>query len=257
MKPYGKKEYWDERYVKQPNQYDWYVEYASFKDVLRDKGIINPHDNILNIGCGNSRLPKDMFEDGYKSITSIDYSEPVISKMSEIYKEESFKFQVMDITKMEFKDATFDAVIDKGTLDSILCGDNTEKLIEGILKEINRVLVPEGVFICISNSLPEFRESYFKLLKWELSVIPIKKSSMFAMSSETNDDAKKSLYFYMYVLKKKIIIEPTEEEKAEMRRKEEEAKKAEEARLAEEAKKLEEQKEAEKKKETKKKPKKM
>lgn len=33
--------------------------------------------------------------------------------------------QVMNVCDMQFPDASYDAVIDKGTLDSILCGDNS------------------------------------------------------------------------------------------------------------------------------------
>ena len=37
-------------------------------------------------------------------------------------KGEDFKYLQMDVRAMDFPDASFDAVIDKATLDSVLCG---------------------------------------------------------------------------------------------------------------------------------------
>ena len=42
---------------------------------------------ILNIGCGNSKLAEEMYEDGYTSITSVDISDIVIEQMQEYYRE--------------------------------------------------------------------------------------------------------------------------------------------------------------------------
>eukprot|EP00971_Amphidinium_carterae_P160801 3188215-Amphidinium_carterae.2 len=39
---------------------------------------------ILNAGCGNSRLPAELVQDGYDNITSVDISSTVISKMQPI-----------------------------------------------------------------------------------------------------------------------------------------------------------------------------
>lgn len=36
---------------------------------------------ILNVGCGNSKLAEDMYEDGFRHIKSIDYVEHCIRQM--------------------------------------------------------------------------------------------------------------------------------------------------------------------------------
>ena len=62
-----------------------------------------------------------MYHDGYRDITNIDYSTVVIKKMREKYKSiNSLRWDVIDITDMKFETETFDAVIEKGTLDSLL-----------------------------------------------------------------------------------------------------------------------------------------
>ena len=56
----------------------------------------------------------------------------------------------MDVRNLLFEKGTFDAVIDKGTFDSIQCGDGAEQNTEQMLKEIHDVLVPGGIYICLS-----------------------------------------------------------------------------------------------------------
>ena len=63
-----------------------------------------------------------MFEEGYTSITNIDISNVCVKTMKEKYKEkgENFKYLLMDVKAMDFPEASFEAVVDKATLDSVL-----------------------------------------------------------------------------------------------------------------------------------------
>ena len=68
-----------------------------------------------------------MCEDGYEKITNIDYSYTVVKQMQEYYKEKfpTLIYKHMDCRNLQFDDNSFNAVIDKGTFDSILCGDGS------------------------------------------------------------------------------------------------------------------------------------
>lgn len=69
----------------------------------------------------------------------------------------------MDVRAMQaLEKGSFDCVIDKGTFDSILCGEGSDTNAEKTLSEIYRVLAPTGVYVCISYGIPEQRESYFR-----------------------------------------------------------------------------------------------
>ena len=81
MAQYGKLEYWEERYTRDPEPFDWYQRYSNLKDILIQ--YIKPTDNIIHIGCGNSRLSEEMFEDGYQTQTNIDISNVIIQYMQE------------------------------------------------------------------------------------------------------------------------------------------------------------------------------
>lgn len=104
-----------------------------------------------------------MYKDGYKNIVNIDISEIVIKQMKlRNIKNTKMTWLVMDCLKMEFKDNEFDAIIDKSTIDAILCGEysfyNTAKM----LNEVQRVLSPGGLYMSISYGKPETRVFHFK-----------------------------------------------------------------------------------------------
>lgn len=63
-----------------------------------------------------------MFEEGYSNITNIDISNVCVKAMKDKYKEkgDNFKYLLMDVKSMDFPEASFDAVVDKATLDSVL-----------------------------------------------------------------------------------------------------------------------------------------
>jgi len=108
---------------------------------------------ILIVGCGNSELAEELKADGYQTLHNIDYSEVVISQMNQRVQDlnlQGIEYRVMDACQMSFNDATYKFVIDKGTLDAIMCGDNANEVGEKMLKEISRVLASGGVFILIS-----------------------------------------------------------------------------------------------------------
>jgi 2-polyprenyl-3-methyl-5-hydroxy-6-metoxy-1,4-benzoquinol methylase len=53
------------------------IEHASGGETVEKEEI-----NILNLGCGNSILPEEMFDHGYRNIYNIDISQTCIEFMS-------------------------------------------------------------------------------------------------------------------------------------------------------------------------------
>jgi len=71
----------------------------------------------------------------------------------------------MDVRDMSYKDGSFDVVIDKALLDSIICGPEPQRVSEAMLSEINRVLTPTGMFFCVSHGDEASRKKYIKNVK--------------------------------------------------------------------------------------------
>ena len=75
----------------------------------------------------------------------------------------------MDVKDMNFKPESFDCIIDKGLLDSVLvlyilsslilkkCGLSSTANARYMLEEIYNKLAPGGTYICISHGTPEAR----------------------------------------------------------------------------------------------------
>ena len=69
---YAETSYWDARFSKE-DSYEWCKSYSEFKHLLAP--FLKPSHAVLIIGCGNSSLPFDLWNDGFKNVTSIDTSQ--------------------------------------------------------------------------------------------------------------------------------------------------------------------------------------
>ena len=105
---------------------------------------------------------------GDSDIENVDFSEVCIKNMSErnLEKRPSMKWVVMDILDLKYEDASFDIVLDKGTMDALMCekGDVwniSEELgakVDLMLTGVSRVLKPGGKYIYITFGQPHFRK---------------------------------------------------------------------------------------------------
>ena len=188
-------------HYRRPEPFDWYQVYSGFKDIISSS--LSKTDKIINIGCGNSVLSEELYEDGFENITNIDFSPKVISIMEEKYKAKFPKmtFKVMDALDMkEIQTGYYNTVIDKGTLDSVLCGDNSVANAQKMISEVFRVLAPGGHYICITYGDPEHRKKYLETQNWgNLSSDKIPKPST---SSNANADENDKSFHYIYTMTK-------------------------------------------------------
>eukprot|EP00397_Hematodinium_sp_SG-2012_P030802 GEMP01032647.1.p1 GENE.GEMP01032647.1~~GEMP01032647.1.p1 ORF type:complete len:238 (+),score=53.70 GEMP01032647.1:38-751(+) len=207
MAQYGKLQYWDDRYTRDPEPFDWYQRWEGLKDVLKD--IIQPNHSILMLGSGNSRLSEELYEEGYTNISNIDISMVVTKAMKEKYQDKNMTYAQMDARQMDFPKDHFSIVLDKGTLDSILCGEGSTQNAQKALNEISRVLLPNGVFICISHGEPSYRLTYLHRPEfgWNVTVQTVVKPMMGMVS--TMDE--QSNVHYVYVCTKGEIFEKWDE----------------------------------------------
>ena len=77
------------------------IEYEQLKSCLTS--YLSIDDKILHIGCGNSELGEQLYNEGFKNITNIDFSVTVIDKMKERCKHlTSMTWYAMDLQFLEF-----------------------------------------------------------------------------------------------------------------------------------------------------------
>jgi len=163
------KEYWEERYQSDKGLYEWFKGYSDLKEFLNK--IIKKTDSILHVGCGNSGLTLEMYNDGFHNITNNDFSEVVINDMISKSKDKpEMRWDVMDVKNMTYPNETFDVCIDKGTMDALVCdvkdvwNPEEEVMLRAHLMctEVSRVLKPQGIYIQITFTQPHFRRKFLE-----------------------------------------------------------------------------------------------
>ena len=71
------------------------------------------------------------------------------------------QWHLKDVRNMDYPSNTFDAVIEKGLLDSILCGDRSRIMAQRMLNQVYRVLGAKGIYISVTHASPDLRLKYF------------------------------------------------------------------------------------------------
>lgn len=151
-----------------------------------------------------------------KSILSTDISENLINVMSnyESFINKGLIYETSNVLDMKYQNESFEVVIEKALLDSILCKKDGTRDAFKMLKEVHRVLVSKGYFICISHGDDESRLGYFDKNLWEevsfvnpcleveienINLNLNKKTS----TEETKKKSDKKYEFYCFIARKK------------------------------------------------------
>ncbi|CAN4080601.1 unnamed protein product [Withania somnifera] len=173
---YGDAHYWDARYVQESGSFDWYQRYPALRPFVRHYVPIS--SKVLMVGCGNAVMSEDMVKDGYEEIVNVDISTVAIDMMKKKYEHvPQMKYLQMDVRDLSFfPDESFDAVIDKGTLDSLMWGTNAPICAAQMLGEVSRLLKNGGVYMLITYGDPTARMPHLSrsVFNWkiELYIIP-------------------------------------------------------------------------------------
>uniref|UniRef100_A0ABM5G9K0 eEF1A lysine and N-terminal methyltransferase n=1 Tax=Pogona vitticeps TaxID=103695 RepID=A0ABM5G9K0_9SAUR len=151
-------EYWEHFFRERGERaFEWYGAWqelrAPLARYLRSRDSVRSV-RILVVGCGNSELSEQLYDEGYRDIISVDISEVVVKQMQErsAHLRPKMTYMVMDVLQMDFPDGSFQVVLDKGTLDALMTDDEETTLmrVKRMFAEIGRVLQFGGRYLCVS-----------------------------------------------------------------------------------------------------------
>ena len=113
---------------------------------LMIKKYFNPEKRILDIGCGAGRTTIGFYKLGYHLVEGLDLSEAMIVQARRISKELNYNitFSVGDAACLYYEDETFGAAL--FSFNGIMQIPGRENRTK-VLKEIKRILKPEGHFL--------------------------------------------------------------------------------------------------------------
>lgn len=159
MTNYGDLDFWEARYANsQGMSFDWLEDPESLKHIFDD--YVTQQSKILNVGCGNSELAQFLLKNySPKTVINIDFSKTVIEFMKEknSHMGEQVLWEVMDAKDLLYQQNYFDLVVDKATLDTVLCTERSQVNAAVMLNEVQRVLKTGGNYLLLSHSGPESR----------------------------------------------------------------------------------------------------
>lgn len=201
MASYHLATYWEHRYQMDTEPFEWYQRFSDLKPKIADA--IPKNGKVLVVGAGSSELSAALYDDtefAVSGITNIDISSVVTKRMqASVGDRKGMEYQTQDVCELALPDNSFDCVIDKATLDSLLCGEDALERADKALRNIFRVLRPQGYYICVSYAGPDMRMSYFTTenLDWDVEVREILKPRLLDNQAAVDD------FHYIYICKKR------------------------------------------------------
>ena len=200
--------YWDERYTEEQTKphgdssesYEWFRTFVKLRPFL-EKHLPKPTASaprILHLGNGTSTLPTDLFELGYHTQVSIDFSAIAIDAMraQSVNLGSGLEWLVMGVRTMQFPDQSFDVAVDKGTLDAMLHGslwdpeDEVKENASAYVNEVARVLKPGGKWLYVTYRQPHFLKPL------------LARESVWRMEVETLQDSVGSFEYFGFIMTK-------------------------------------------------------
>jgi ubiquinone/menaquinone biosynthesis C-methylase UbiE len=177
---YSTKELWESRQIEINNKtaftfaHEWYYSYEDLEPLLSD--CIADGMDCLEIGCGFKPLVEGIAkglakEEKTGTFIGIDFAPAVVTALVAGNSLENVSYEVMDARHMtKFTDCSQDLIIEKATIDAMLCSDKWSENVELIMTEICRVLKPTGHIVIISHM--EFDGDEFQSILTE-TIVPL------------------------------------------------------------------------------------
>ena len=172
---YSQAEYWNDRYSKTSSTgMEWYCSYEHLDDIFDIYLKDNKFDTIVMIGCGKSMLQNDLMNiGGFMDVIGIDISDVVMKQRQNRNNKSEKKAMegiVMNALSLSFRECSIKCIVDKGTLDAIICNDLEDDTdVNAMLLQIHKCLSINGIYILVSMhneriTMPKLQKN----VKWEI-----------------------------------------------------------------------------------------
>jgi len=177
---YGRKEYWNEAY-KEEEEFSWYSGWSDIEPFFTELVPVESKPRVLLPGIGNDSTMVEMYDYGYTRMKAFDYasegiecakrffgpqrlfidsdsrSNTPIEKKTRKDDEEGVDLRVADARDLSllYEDNSFDAVLEKGTLDAVFLSGGKDKKVAGeqlqmAVSELARIVRTGGIVVSIA-----------------------------------------------------------------------------------------------------------
>lgn len=182
---FGRKDYWNDAYKKE-EEFTWYSGWSDVAPFFTELVPINKSTRILLPGIGNDSSMVDMYDDGFRHMTAFDYAPEGVECARRFFGPdrllssrfpadtlvrgdeggEGVDLRVVDARQLTYEDDSFDAVLEKGTLDAIYLSGADDKEVASdhlalSVSELARVVRKGGIVVSITAACAEAVELAF------------------------------------------------------------------------------------------------
>ena len=154
---YADASYWHDRYAKRDAAFEWLCGWRQLAPLWRRR--VGRARRILHAGCGTSTVGADL------GAVNVDVAPECVEAMRR--RRPDGDWRVADCLDLPFSQNSFDAVLDKGTLDAFCCDRDAKQAArraEQYVRGVFRVLRPGGVLFVVSFS--ETRLRHLQRVPW-------------------------------------------------------------------------------------------
>mmetsp|Transcript_22625 Transcript_22625/g.57564 ORF Transcript_22625/g.57564 Transcript_22625/m.57564 type:complete len:230 (-) Transcript_22625:284-973(-) len=155
---------------------DWLCEYPLLQPLIKHHAE-KPRSAALFVGSGTSTFPEQLYDGGVREVLVVDASTEVVSQLTrrnEVGSRSGLTFKALDIGAadalpklMPGGRPPYDIVIDKGTVDCLLCErEGGHKRAETAIRTMYEVLKTPAVLVLVSHSPPSDRLDLLQTVYW-------------------------------------------------------------------------------------------
>jgi SAM-dependent methyltransferase len=166
---YGSRDYWDQRYANpETSNHEWYFGYDTLQPLVHELLPARPSDqwSALEVGCGDRPILPDLVADPHFAncrAICFDYAPTVVRALRHAAREAArsnpalpvVSYEQADARSLSYSNESFDIVLDKGTIDAMMCSiSEGVSNAQQICSEAARVVSPGGVIVIVSHMNP-------------------------------------------------------------------------------------------------------
>mmetsp|Transcript_57311 Transcript_57311/g.166323 ORF Transcript_57311/g.166323 Transcript_57311/m.166323 type:complete len:269 (-) Transcript_57311:73-879(-) len=205
---FGDVRYWEEVYGQtgaEGEVFDWLQGWPGLGWLMEPLLARDPERSVLHLGCGTSTLAEDFYDHGFRQQTSVDVVPSVIAQMAARNKavRPEMRWVVADATSIgdALPPASFDLVVEKSTLDALLCTDDHAQAVVGLLREAARLVRPAGVFLSVSMHGPHVLSRWLRqpAFGWQVRVVELQGDPEDAAPRSSGGGGRRRNSHYAYV----------------------------------------------------------
>ena len=170
---FGRKDYWNDSYKQKDSTFSWYSSWSDVKPLFLEL-VPDRESSILVPGIGNDDTAVGLFDSGYTRIRAFDYAPAAVERAREIFGPErlarggdTLDLRVADCRELPYDSGCVDAVLEKGTLDSVFLSGGNDKLLAMdqlrlSVAELARTVRQGGLVISLSTPATEYIDEAFR-----------------------------------------------------------------------------------------------